>query len=223
MDVVRCNLLPEAKALVTREGIYFHNMLYTSDRTIHEQRFEQVHHSEMKRSWSVPIVYDPRTADRIYLRPQGDQPLAVCKIHEKDRAIFEGCDWFDIEDLVALCMGERDAAVKQIRQMRVKHRVMQNRFIEEAQRKISEVREHCAAEKVLERETNTWDVQKQETPEAEHSHPVFKGAIERFFALLNDELSNCSDLLPSSSNEDAIALTPGENPDVKPADEEEQS
>ncbi len=186
IDVVRRHLLPEAEALVTREGIYFHQMLYTCDRAIQEQWFEQAHIGDKRRS-SIPVVYDPSTVDQIYLCLQGDQPLKICKLLEKDQVEFEGCNWFDIEDMMARHMSER-AAKTRIHQLQIEHRAMRDRIIEEAQRRLSEVRENRAAEKVQEREMNTWEFQGQEAPGAEQSHPIFKGIVERIFALDNDKL-----------------------------------
>jgi putative transposase len=204
IDAVRRNLLPQAEASVTREGIYFHKMLYTCDKAIQKQWFLQPLTGKKRRS-SLSIVYDPRTVDQIYLCLQMDQPLEICKLLEKDQAQFAGCDWFDIEDLVAIHMSER-ASAAQIRQLQEKHREKQDRIIEGVRRRMTEVLEDRAGEKVQEREMSTWDLHGQEAPGAGQPHPVFKGLIERTFALDNDKLINKDGLQPSSSHEDAIVL-----------------
>ena len=196
IDVVRWNLLPRTKASVTREGIYFHKMHYTCERAIREQWFEQVRrgsrHGEKqgrKRSWSIPIAYDPRTSDYIYLPPQagqqletrtsdqfprGEQQLEICTLLEKDKAKFEGCDWFDVEDYHLTRYLSEKAAETRDRQSRVEHRVMQECITEEARRKTSEareegetkaerlnIRESRAADEEHERKTHPWEFQEQ--------------------------------------------------------------
>ncbi len=41
---------------------------------------------------------------------------------------------------------------------------------------------------IQEQETTTWDLQKQEALGVGQPQPVFKGVVERFFALDNDKL-----------------------------------
>jgi hypothetical protein len=180
------NFLLEAEASVTQEGICFHQLHYTCGRAIQERWFEQVR-AGMKGVLTIPILYDPRTPDRIYLRLQESQPLEICWLLEKDRAMFKGCDWFDIEEMIAhskilMTTDKRD------RQRRVELIAMRDRIIEEAQRRMGEVRENRTAEKVQEREMNTWDVQELAASDTGQSQPVFKGLVERFFALDNDKL-----------------------------------
>jgi putative transposase len=186
VDTVRRNLLPEAGALVTPEGIYFHGMLYTCDEAIQKQWFEQAHRGK-KRSLNIPIVYDPSVVDQIYVCLQGDLPLKACKLLEKGQIEFQGCAWFDIEDLITRYMSER-ATGEQIRQQRAKHCVMQDHISEEAPYRVSEVRENRAAERLQEREANTWDFQGQEVAVAGQEHLIFKEPVERIFASDNDKL-----------------------------------
>ncbi len=116
IDDVRRNLLPHANASATLEGVYFRWMLYTCGSAIQEQWFEQMNIG-MKKSLTISIVFDPRTADRIYvLRPQEGQALETCRLLDKDEAKFEGCDWFDVEDVMERHRNEMDAETKR-RQM----------------------------------------------------------------------------------------------------------
>ena len=186
IDDVRRNLLLEAEASVTPEGVCFHMMHYTCDRAIQEQWFEQVH-AGMKGSLTIPILYDPRTPDRIYLRPQESKPLEICRLLEKDRAKFEGCDWFDIEDMIKRHMIQTATDTWNL-QRRVELQALQDRIIEEARHEMGEAPRDRAAEQGQERETATRDFQEQAAPGIGQTQPVFKGVVERFFALDNDEL-----------------------------------
>ncbi len=186
IEDVRHNLLIEAEASMTREGICFHGLHYTCDRVIQERWFAQVRTGE-KGGLTIPILYDPRTPDRIYLRLQESQPLEICRVLEKDKAKFEGCDWFDIEDMIAY-RTIRTATDIRNRQRRVELQALRDRIIEEAQHGMGEAPRDRAAEQGQERKPDTRDFQGQATPDAGHSQPVFKGVVERFFALENDKL-----------------------------------
>jgi len=157
LDIARRNLLSEAEASAISEGIYFRNMLYSLDEVIQNQRFEQAH-TRNKRSRSTPIVYDPRAVDQIYMVLQGVPPIKACRLLEKDQKEFKGCTWFDIEDLITLYTSERVTRAP-VSQQRVKHPVTRLDVSEEAQRRIREVVENRAAERVQEREMNLWEFQ----------------------------------------------------------------
>lgn len=186
IDDVRRNLLLEAEASVTPEGICFQRQHYTCDRAIQEQWFAQVRTGEKGRL-TIPILYDPRTADRIYLRLQENQPLEICWLLEKDGANFEDCDWFDIEDMIARHIMQR-ANATQNRQRRIKLQALQDCITEETQNKTSEALEDHAAQIEQKRKTDIQDVQEQAASGTEQPQPVFKGVVERFFALDHDKL-----------------------------------
>ena len=188
IDEVRRNLLLEAEASVTHEGICFHRLHYTCDRVIQERWFEQVR-AGMKDGLTIPILYDPRTPDRIYLRPQDSQPLEICWLLKKDEATFKGCDWFDIEDMIAHPPIRMSTDIRN-RRRRVELRAWRDRIIEEARHEMGEAPGDCAAQKGQEREKPTRDFQEQAASGAVQPQPVFKGAFERFFALDNDKLSH---------------------------------
>jgi putative transposase len=81
-------------------------------------------------------IDDVRRHYRIYLRSQGSQPLETRKLLEEDEAEFEGCDWFDIEDLVARNMN-RAATERRNRQRRVELPSLRDRILEEARHEAS--------------------------------------------------------------------------------------
>jgi len=186
IEDVRRNFLLEAEASMTREGICFHGLHYTCDRVIQERWFAQVRTGE-KGGLTIPILYDPRTPDRIYLRLQETRRLEICWLLEKGGANFEGCDWFDIEDMIARHMIPT-AIDTQNRQRRTELQALRDRIIEGARSKTNEALDDHAAEIGQERETGTRDFQEQAASGIGHSQPVFKGVVERFFALDNEKL-----------------------------------
>ncbi|MFJ7408238.1 MULTISPECIES: Mu transposase C-terminal domain-containing protein [unclassified Lysinibacillus] len=59
--IFRLNLLPKAKARITRAGIRFKGLSYGSEKAINEQWYLK------KRGESLEIVYDPRQINQIYI------------------------------------------------------------------------------------------------------------------------------------------------------------
>lgn len=77
-DVVRLNLMPSDKATVTDQGIVYKQMFYSCDKAIKEQWFL---HAKKKR-WNVPISFDPRLTNYIYIRDESGQSFEKCSLLE---------------------------------------------------------------------------------------------------------------------------------------------
>lgn len=60
-DVLRLNLLPRGKASVSRAGIKFKGLSYSSNKAISQQWFIK------PKARSIEIVYDPRNVNKIYI------------------------------------------------------------------------------------------------------------------------------------------------------------
>lgn len=60
-DIFRLNILPKGKASVSRAGIRFKGLFYSSDKAIKEQWFIK---NQVR---SIEIVYDPRNMNNIYI------------------------------------------------------------------------------------------------------------------------------------------------------------
>ncbi|HEU5374924.1 MAG TPA: Mu transposase C-terminal domain-containing protein [Ktedonobacteraceae bacterium] len=184
LDDIRRHFLPHAEASVTSEGIYFHKMFYTCADAFQEQWLEQIRCSRIR---NIPIIYDPRAVDRIYVDRRDGRPLEVCWLSEKDQAQFENCEWFDIEDWSAPHPCERHA----ISQMSAEHRAAREHILEEAQSRTSRVLEGRHIEKEQERsEVSIGDLHRQK---ASQSGPVFKGAVERTFASITNKFVHRND------------------------------
>jgi putative transposase len=91
-NIVRMNLLPQKMASVSRRGILFEGLHYTCELAQQEQWFVKA-----RRRWKVPVVYDPRCTDRIYLRLEHGQGLEPCYLLERD-AVFKEHSWYDVLD-----------------------------------------------------------------------------------------------------------------------------
>ena len=94
-DMVRARLLPEAEASVTRDGIMFNKLAYSSPR---ERREHWTSRARIDKTWRVKVAYDKRTTDWIYLLQDGLLEIATLKKSHKG---YEGRDWFEVEDYMA--------------------------------------------------------------------------------------------------------------------------
>jgi len=97
-DIVRLNLLPTKEASITRQGILFQGLHYTCERALREQWFVR---ARERGSWRLPVAYDPRRLDVIYLRLEQGRQIEPCSLHGSDQT-FQGQDWHDLLDYLAL-------------------------------------------------------------------------------------------------------------------------
>lgn len=90
-DIVKLNLMPTDKAIVTAKGIKFKNMYYSSKRALKERWFER---ARTYGSWNVKICYDARNMNYIYIKDEDDRGFEKCFLLEhqaryKDRTLEE--------------------------------------------------------------------------------------------------------------------------------------
>lgn len=97
-EVIKANLLPRDTASVTEYGIYFQGVYYTCERAIKEQWYVKARVQGRK---PVTVAYDPRKLDTIYLLDRKGQP-ETCELVERERATYQGRDWFEILDYYEL-------------------------------------------------------------------------------------------------------------------------
>lgn len=75
-DILRLNILPRGKASVSRAGIKFKGLSYSSDKAISEQWFVK---PSVK---SIEIVYDPRNVNKIYIPHDNGSGYEECYLLE---------------------------------------------------------------------------------------------------------------------------------------------
>jgi hypothetical protein len=93
-EIIRLNLLPAAEASVTHRGIYYEGLYYTCELALREQWFVKAR-AEGRRK--LPIAYEPRRLDRIYLRLNDGMRLESCHLIDAEKT-FKGRDWYEIVD-----------------------------------------------------------------------------------------------------------------------------
>jgi hypothetical protein len=97
-EIIRLNLLPKGEASVTRNGIRFQGLHYSCSLALEKQWFVR---ARERGSWRIPVAYDPRKLDAIYLRLDNGRRMEACYLHDRDRT-FRGRDWQETLDYLAL-------------------------------------------------------------------------------------------------------------------------
>lgn len=75
-NILRLNVLPRGKAIISRAGIKFRNLLYGSRQAIEEQWYLKL------KNRSVEIVYDPRNVEKIYIPHDNGKDYEACILLE---------------------------------------------------------------------------------------------------------------------------------------------
>jgi hypothetical protein len=99
-DIVKLHLLPTAKATVTYRGFELKKMRYSSETALKENWFGDAR----KKTWRVPICYDPRNMSQIYLPSEDGRSYEVATLldHQQKyqgKTIEEVGHLFDYEAL----------------------------------------------------------------------------------------------------------------------------
>jgi Integrase core domain/Mu transposase, C-terminal len=80
-DIVRLNLMPRDRALITGKGIRFKGMLYTCDRAEEERWFDRAYAKSLsKEDKYLNIAYDPRTVNYIYIPNSDSRSFIKCHL-----------------------------------------------------------------------------------------------------------------------------------------------
>ncbi|MEF8683255.1 UNVERIFIED_CONTAM: Mu transposase C-terminal domain-containing protein [Bacillus cereus] len=74
--ILRLNVLPRGKATISRAGIKFRNLLYSSKQAIEEQWYLKL------KNRSIEIVYDPRNVEKIYIPHDNGVDFESCILLE---------------------------------------------------------------------------------------------------------------------------------------------
>ena len=137
-EVIWQNLLPDAPASVTDEGVYFKERHYECQLAKEEGWFELARSEGNK---PVRVHYHPRNASMIYLIPDEDHKgkdpegkdllLIPCTLTSRD-ARFQGYDCAEIEDLLVRRKLLAKEAITYERQERIAHDIAREQKMKEA-------------------------------------------------------------------------------------------
>jgi hypothetical protein len=93
-DILRLNLLPGGQASVTPRGIQFRGVLYSTERAMREHWYVRARNTG---TFHIPVAYDPRLMDMIYLRLEAGRQIEPCNLTERHRR-FRGFTWWEYEE-----------------------------------------------------------------------------------------------------------------------------
>jgi hypothetical protein len=83
-EVLRLNILPKGKASVSRAGIRFKGLYYSSDKAIREQWFVNL------KIRNIEVVYDPRNMSKIYIPHSNGSSYDECYLIDASLQ-YKGC------------------------------------------------------------------------------------------------------------------------------------
>lgn len=160
-EIVRLNLLPTDLASVTHQGIYYRRLFYTCELAVREQWFVK---ARMEGRWKIPIAYDPRQLDTIYLRLDSGKRMEVCHLLPISKT-FQGRDWYEATDYLALKEQNKQAAQTRTLTAQAIFQAQVDQIVEEAivqtksvrdnrprSSRIQSIRKHRQQERLYERQ-----------------------------------------------------------------------
>lgn len=162
--VFRLNILPKGKANVSRMGIRFKGLYYSSQRALEEQWFIK---SKVR---SIEVLYDPRNMNSIYIPYEDGKSFETCYLLEKSKQ-YKNCILeeivFNFELVSELEETEKnkqnqlkldvDAEIEKIIKA-AKNRKSKEINFESNNKKLKGIRQNRALEKELNREKEAFNL-----------------------------------------------------------------
>lgn len=193
----RCLLLPRT-ASAQRDGLHFDGLRYSCAQALLDHWF--VRARPHQRRLPVPILVDPRTRDHVYLLTEPGTPLMLCSLLERDQR-FRGCDWYDVDDFLALQRAARQARQPAEQQAQIAHEAFRDHIVAEALRQTVEarpadeskakrlrgIRPQRHAERDLDRQQAAWQMTTNTSAGTSPQRPPLDAATARRLALLSKQ------------------------------------
>lgn len=133
-EIIRLNLLPSETASVTREGIQFRGLDYTCARAQKEQWSVR---AVERGSWRIPVAYDPRRADVMFLRSDDGQQLEPCELLSRCQA-FRGRSWYEVDAYFAQKKVQEQESTTRKQRMLAERNAHKDRIVADAARETAE-------------------------------------------------------------------------------------
>ncbi|CCF16896.1 tn5468, transposase protein B [Brevibacillus laterosporus GI-9] len=137
-DIVKLNLMYKSNASVTKTGIIFKGMAYSSDIAIREQWFTT---ARAKGSWSIQVAYDPRTTNSIYIWLDNGQRYETCHLFERDERYFNK-RFEEVEDLLEIEKNGKKEKSDDTMRAKIELDAHVNAVVQEATRKTNQALEN---------------------------------------------------------------------------------
>jgi putative transposase len=183
-DILRLNLLPGGEASVTPRGIQFRGALYTTERAMREQWYVRARSTG---TFRVPVAYDPRLMEVVYLRLDAGRQIEPCLLTERHQR-WRGYSWWEYEaskqvqaeKAVTRDSRDRQAGAEfhaEVRNVvkRAQVEAEKTSTSQSKQARVRDIRTNRRSEKEEARAAGVWRLGKTVSPE---THPMDIGAEE---------------------------------------------
>jgi hypothetical protein len=201
VETIRLSLLPQSEASVTRQGIRFRKLHYTSPTAVEAGWFVKAGQSGR---WKVRVSYDPRLVDWLYVWHDGGRQVGVCTlVNNTKMQVFRGLDWDSVQVHASYQKGQQQAARARQQQGRAvlnahKDDVVQQ--VEAAQygekKKRKQVRDVIANrqdERTRQRQEDAWRLAEAVEPEAGKADEGYVPPAQYLDLLRGEEVDHDND------------------------------
>lgn len=166
-DFVRLHLLPGGEATVTGEGLRFRDLYYDSGKPEHQEWYAT---ARKKKTWKVPIAWDPNNRGVIYLRTKEITNIVRFELAQRSPD-YAQTSWDEYEKDQEMRVNEREDQEEFREQKRVEFNELVNQTLAQARARneqfddgvsasaqLKNIRANTQTERELERQKNAWDL-----------------------------------------------------------------
>lgn len=169
-EIVKLNLMPEGNATINARGIKFRNMYYSSKEALIRKDFEKARNFG---SWKIKVSFDPRNMNNIYIRSADGKKFEQCFLLEHQErylnktieeieylTLYEKLEKQKNDDTLIQSKSDLMADIETIVKNAEKETKEAQVKGESKKRKIESIRENRKIEKLLNRETEAFELNK---------------------------------------------------------------
>lgn len=171
-DIIKLNLLPSGEASITRRGINFNGLRYTSNSESVKKWFIE---AGINGRSKINVAYDPRRMETIYLRLDDEKRLEPCYLLPFSME-FRQSNLEEVQDYLAFSKAtqikrrpsqqQAKAALNAyIKDIKDNARVLQkdSKADKSKNQRLKGIRDNRRAERQMERDSHSWDLSDKET------------------------------------------------------------
>jgi putative transposase len=201
VETIRLGLLPQDEAAITRQGIRFRRLYYTCPTAVEAGWYVKAGQSGR---WKVPVSYDPRLVDWLYLWHDGGRQVEACTLVNNARMrVFQGLDWATVQTHASYQKGQQQAAQARQQQGRAVLNAHKDDVVQQAEtaqsgekRKRRQVRDIIANrqdERARQRQEEAWRLADAIQPEADEADEGYVPPAQYLDLLCGEETDHDND------------------------------
>lgn len=201
VETIRLSLLPQSEASVTRQGIRFRKLHYTSPTAVEAGWFVKAGQSGR---WKVRVSYDPRLVDWLYVWHDGGRQVEACTlVNNTKMQVFRGLDWDTVQAHASYQKGQQQAARTRQQQGRAVLNAHKDDVVQQAEaaqsgekKKCKQVRDVIANrqdERTRQRQEDAWRLAEGVEPEADDADEGYVPPAQYLDLLRGEEVDHDND------------------------------